>query len=195
MFSNYLLSTSVNLSAKQLLHPHLSTQVRQVLEETELDPRQLKLEVTESTVMENSDRSLSVLSELSDLGVSLSTDDFGTGYSSLSYLHRFPFRRLKIDRSFIKKMDDDEKSAAIVKTILLLGENLGIEVVAEGIETPEQLQILCSLGCRLGQGYYFSEPVEANIAGGMLERPFVVPERPPIDLTFPNAIIQAQKIQ
>jgi diguanylate cyclase (GGDEF)-like protein/PAS domain S-box-containing protein len=166
------LSTSVNLSAKQLVHPHLSSQIKKVLDETGLDPRQLKLEVTESTVMENSDRSLSVLSELADLGVSLSTDDFGTGYSSLSYLHRFPFTRLKIDRSFINKMDEDEKSAAIVKTILLLGENLGIEVVAEGIETECQLEILRSLGCRLGQGYIFSQPVDAETAAALLSERF-----------------------
>jgi EAL domain-containing protein (putative c-di-GMP-specific phosphodiesterase class I) len=169
------LSTSVNLSARQLVHPHLSSQIKKVLDDTGLDPRQLKLEVTESTVMENSDRSLSVLSELADLGVSLSTDDFGTGYSSLSYLHRFPFTRLKVDRSFINKMDEDEKSAAIVKTILLLGENLGIEVVAEGIETQYQLELLRSLGCRLGQGYIFSQPVDAETAVGLLCESFVSP--------------------
>jgi len=173
--SPVLLSTSVNLSAKQLVHPHLTSQIRQVLEKTGLDPRQLKLEVTESTAMENSERSLSVLSELADLGVSLSTDDFGTGYSSLSYLHRFPFSRLKIDRSFVNKMDEDEKSAAIIKTILLLGENLGIEVVAEGIETEYQLELLRSLGCRLAQGYIFSEPVDSSSAFSLLAEPFKIP--------------------
>ena len=188
------LSTSVNLSAKQLVHPHLSSQIQQVLDQTGLDPRQLKLEVTESTVMENSDRSLSVLSELSDLGVSLSTDDFGTGYSSLSYLHRFPFSRLKIDRSFVNKMDEDEKSAAIVKTILLLGENLGIEVVAEGIETENQLELLRSLGCRLGQGYIFSQPVDAASAYGLLAEPFKMPD---VDFCIddPVQILEMQEVQ
>ena len=188
------LSTSVNLSAKQLVHPHLGSQIRQVLEDTGLDPRQLKLEVTESTVMENSDRSLSVLLELANLGVSLSTDDFGTGYSSLSYLHRFPFSRLKIDRSFINKMDEDEKSAAIVKTILLLGENLGIEVVAEGIETEHQLEILLSLGCRLGQGYIFSEPVDSESAITLLAEPFHLPM---IDVTVDGVIqvLETQEVQ
>jgi len=157
------------------VHPHLTSQIRRVLETTGLDPRQLKLEVTESTVMENSDRSLSVLSELANLGVSLSTDDFGTGYSSLSYLHRFPFSRLKIDRSFVNKMDEDEKSTAIIKTILLLGENLGIEVVAEGIETEYQLELLRSLGCRLAQGYIFSQPVDAASAFALLAKPFNMP--------------------
>lgn len=154
------LSISVNLSAKQLMHPSLTGQIRNILEQTGLSPRQLKLEVTESTVMEHSDRALSVLNELDELGVLLSTDDFGTGYSSLSYLQRFPFDRLKIDRTFIDKMDCDEKSAAIVKTILMLGDNLGLDVVAEGIETESQLEMLRALGCRRGQGYLFSRPVD-----------------------------------
>jgi len=188
------LSISVNLSAKQLVHPHLCSQIRAVLEETGLDPRQLKLEVTESTVMENSDRSLSVLSELSELGVSLSTDDFGTGYSSLSYLHRFPFSRLKIDRSFINKMDQDEKSAAIVKTVLLLGENLGIEVVAEGIENSFQLEVLRRLGCTLGQGYLFSEPVDAASAERMLADTFELPTKH-INIGAASGVFEAQEIQ
>jgi diguanylate cyclase (GGDEF)-like protein/PAS domain S-box-containing protein len=159
---DYPLSISVNLSARQLMHPALVSNVRGILEETGLDPHRLKLEVTESTVMEHSETSLSVLSELKAMGISLSTDDFGTGYSSLSYLHHFPFDRLKIDRSFVAKMYEDEKSTAIVKTILMLGENLGIEVVAEGIETEAQLELLQKLGCNHGQGYLFSKPVTAS---------------------------------
>ena len=166
--STAILSVSVNLSAKQLLHPSLVEQVGSVLERSTLSPGQLKLEVTESMVMEHSDRSMSVLMELSDLGVSLSTDDFGTGYSSLSYLRRFPFDRLKIDRSFIDEMGNDAKSAAIVKTILMLGENLGIEVVAEGVETEQQMRSLKHLGCRLGQGFFFSRPVTAAEVSGLL---------------------------
>ncbi len=162
------LAVSVNLSAKQLLHPSLTEQIRAVIQETGLTKNQLKLEVTESTVMEHSDRSMSVLSDLAKLGVSLSTDDFGTGYSSLSYLQRFPFDRLKIDRSFIDQMGSDGKSAAIVKTIFMLGENLGIEVVAEGIETAQQLDTLRALGCRLGQGFLFARPVNAEIAEKIL---------------------------
>lgn len=168
---NLDLGISVNLSAKQLMHPTLTAQVRDVLFESGLAPNQLKLEVTESTVMEHSERSMNVLSELDELGVTLSTDDFGTGFSSLSYLQKFPFERLKIDRSFIRVMDDDEKSGAIVKTILMLGENLGIEVVAEGVETIDQLERLRQLGCGTGQGYLFSRPIDreaaaAFIAGG-----------------------------
>jgi len=173
------LAVSVNLSARQLMHPSLTGQIAGILEESGLSPTQLKLEVTESTVMEHSDRSLSVLSELDDLGVSLSTDDFGTGYSSLSYLQRFPFDRLKIDRSFIDKMDGDDRSRAIVKTILMLGENLGMGVVAEGIETERQLELLLSLGCRHGQGFFFARPLEAKRAEKLLEpllkRPIALP--------------------
>lgn len=162
------LAVSVNLSAKQLMHPSLVEHVRTVLSESALLPNQLKIEVTESTVMEHSDRSLSVLLELAALGISLSTDDFGTGYSSLSYLQRFPFNRLKIDRSFINAMGESSKSAAIVKTIHMLGENLGLEVVAEGIETERQLDALMLFGCRFGQGYFFARPADANEAAAIL---------------------------
>ena len=157
---NLPLAVSVNLSAKQLMHPTLTSQVQEILFDTGLAASQLKLEVTESTVMEHSDKSLGVLLELDALGIELSTDDFGTGYSSLSYLQRFPFARLKIDRSFINIMDKDEKSGAIVKTILMLGENLKIEVVAEGIETAAQLDQLRTLGCSKGQGFLFSRPTD-----------------------------------
>ncbi len=161
---SFPLSISVNLSAKQLMHPNLTSQVKDVLYSSGINARQLKLEVTESTVMEHSDRSTKVLAELDELGVALSTDDFGTGYSSLSYLQRFPFERLKIDRSFVNILGKDAKSGLIVKTILMLGENLDLEVVAEGIETMQQLEILRSLGCGAGQGYLFSRPVTADEA-------------------------------
>lgn len=166
------LSVSVNLSAKQLLHPTLTSEINGILSRSGLRTSQLKLEVTESSVMGNSELAMSVLSDLNALGISLSTDDFGTGYSSLSYLQRFPFDRLKIDRTFVDKMDTDSKSVAIVKSLLMLGENLGIEVVAEGIETETQFEMLRSLGCRLGQGYLFSRPVEAKAAAQMLNATF-----------------------
>jgi diguanylate cyclase (GGDEF)-like protein/PAS domain S-box-containing protein len=163
------LSISVNLSAKQLMHPDLTAQVGGILRNTALNSRFLNLEVTESMVMENGDKALAVISELNRLGIALSTDDFGTGYSSLSYLHRFPFSRLKIDRSFVSKMDSDQKSEAIVRTILLLAQNLNIEVVAEGIETEPQLDSLRHLGCKTGQGYFFSKPVPAETAALLLQ--------------------------
>ena len=163
------ISISVNLSAKQLMHPALLGQIQRVLTKTGLSPHSLKLEVTETMVMKYSDTALSVLSELDKLGVRLSTDDFGTGYSSLSYLHRYPFERIKIDRSFVSKMDSDIKSEAIIRSILMLGNNLEIEVVAEGIETEKQLWQLRSLGCKLGQGFLFSKPVTAEFAENLLK--------------------------
>lgn len=163
------LEISVNLSSKQLMHPALNSQVRNILEATQLDPKYLKLEVTESIVMENAETALNVLNELTSLGINISTDDFGTGYSSLSYLHQFPFKRIKIDRSFIGKMDTDVKSEAIVRTILMLADNLGFEVVAEGIENINQLKKLQTLGCAYGQGYLFSKPVSETDAAKLLK--------------------------
>jgi diguanylate cyclase (GGDEF)-like protein len=158
------LSVSVNLSARQLMHPTLRGQIEEILATTGLDPKFLKVEVTESTVIERSETALAVLTEMRELGLSLSMDDFGTGYSSLSYLHQFPFERLKIDRSFVDKMDHDPKSEAIVRTILLLGKNLNMQVVAEGIESMRQLDLLRALDCRLGQGFYFSRPMNSKNA-------------------------------
>ena len=190
------LSISVNLSAKQLMHPNLVAQVQSILTETGLKPRQLKLEVTESTVMEHSEKSLKVLSDLDQLGIALSTDDFGTGYSSLSYLQRFPFERLKIDRSFIKIMDGDEKSRAIVKTILMLGDNLGIEVVAEGIETVAQLEKLRALGCTNGQGYLFSRPIDSDAAERFLsDGANVFAGKPDLEFRSVSPLIEVSDVQ
>jgi EAL domain-containing protein (putative c-di-GMP-specific phosphodiesterase class I) len=190
------LSISVNLSAKQLMHPTLSAQVREVLLNTRLDSHQLKLEVTESTVMEHSEKSMKILSELDVLGVSLSTDDFGTGYSSLSYLQRFPFDRLKIDRSFVNIMDESEKSSLIVKTILMLGENLGIEVVAEGIETAAHLEKLRTLGCKSGQGYLFSRPIDREAAEEFLAAGAnVFSGNPSLQFRTPAPIIEVIDVQ
>lgn len=162
------LSISVNLSAKQLMHPALIGQVKNILASNDLDIKYLKLEVTESNVMENSETALQVLTELSNNGINFSTDDFGTGYSSLSYLHQFPFKRIKIDRSFIGKMEDDAKSEGIIRTILMLGQNLGLEVVAEGIENEIQLQKLRAIGCAFGQGYFFSKPTDCEFTEKLL---------------------------
>ncbi len=177
------ISISVNLSAKQLMHPDLIAQIETSLRKTSLNPLSLKLEVTESMVMKQADLALDVLKKIANLGVSLSTDDFGTGYSSLSYLHRFPFNRLKIDRSFIGQMDSSTKSLQIVKSILSLATNLGFDVVAEGIETSEQLERLQEFGCEFGQGYLFSKPVDAIQAEELLSNapeyfvPFDVPKQ------------------
>ncbi|MDQ1522806.1 MAG: hypothetical protein QOE47_730, partial [Pyrinomonadaceae bacterium] len=153
---------SVNLSSRQFTQPTLLEQVKEILDETKLDPRSLKLEITESVVMENIDTATEMLKQLRALGVQLSIDDFGTGYSSLSYLHRFPIDTLKVDRSFVMRMVDNNENIEIVRTILMLAQNLGMDVVAEGVETKEQLALLRKLGCENGQGYFFSRPVSVG---------------------------------
>lgn len=158
------LSISVNISAKQFSEPDLIYQISQVLQETGLDASSLKLELTESLLMENAESTIAILQQIKAMKVQLYIDDFGTGYSSLSYLHRFPIERLKIDRSFINLMELDGEASAIVQTIITLAHNLGMNVTAEGIEKVEQLQKLKKLGCEYGQGYFFSEPVNAATA-------------------------------
>jgi diguanylate cyclase (GGDEF)-like protein/PAS domain S-box-containing protein len=153
---------SVNLSIRQFNEPRLIEQVEEILAGTGLDPRSLKLEITESAVMDNIDAATAMLEQLRALGVQLSIDDFGTGYSSLSYLHRFPINTLKVDRSFVMRMADNNENSEIVRTILMLAQNLGMDVVAEGVETREQLAILRKLGCEYGQGFLFSKPVDAD---------------------------------
>ncbi len=155
---------SVNLSSKQFMQPNLTEQVRSIIEKTKLNPRSLKLEITESAVMENIDTTTEMLRQLRELGVQLAIDDFGTGYSSLSYLHRFPIDTLKIDRSFVTRMVDNSENIEIVRTIVMLAQVLGMDVVAEGVETKEQLALLRKLGCENGQGYYFSRPTSTTEA-------------------------------
>ncbi len=157
------LVVNVNVSGKQFT-PKLVEQIQAVLQETRLRPAQLKLEITESMLMENAELAIAILTDLHKLGIQLCIDDFGTGYSSLSYLHRFPIDTLKIDRSFINKLDSDAEQLAIVRTIMTLAWNLGIEVVAEGVETNKQLAQLRSLQCEYAQGYYFSIPVDSEVA-------------------------------
>jgi diguanylate cyclase (GGDEF)-like protein/PAS domain S-box-containing protein len=160
------LSISVNLSTKQFAHPNLVTYIRGVLDEIGLDPNFLKVEITESALMENTERASEIISELKKMNIKLGLDDFGTGYSSLSYLHRFPVDTLKIDRSFISRMEEAGENSAIVKTIVDLARNLDFTTVAEGIETLSQYDSLRELDCRFGQGYYFSKPltpVEAEL--------------------------------
>ncbi|HEX8144889.1 MAG TPA: EAL domain-containing protein [Pyrinomonadaceae bacterium] len=158
------LSISVNLSGKQFAQPDLVEQVKAVLEDTGIDPRGLKLEITESVVMENIEMTTALLWKLRELGLRLSIDDFGTGYSSLSYLHRFPIDTLKIDRSFISRMIDNNENKEIVRTIVMLAQNLGMDVVAEGVETKAQLEELRRLQCENGQGYLFSKPMVMKAA-------------------------------
>jgi diguanylate cyclase (GGDEF)-like protein/PAS domain S-box-containing protein len=155
------LQLCVNLSARQLAQGGAVEMITRTLEATGLEPSRLKLEVTESVVIRDIERTSEMLSRLRSLGVSLSMDDFGTGYSSLSMLHQFPLQTLKVDRSFVGRMNQGERSREIVRTILGLAGNLGLDAVAEGVETPEQLAELRRMGCRYGQGFLFARPLDA----------------------------------
>lgn len=153
------LTISVNLSSKQFTQPNLAEQIHQILQSTGLEAKSLRLEITESAVMENAESAIATLLQLKELGVQLYIDDFGTGYSSLSYLHRFPIDTLKIDRSFVSRMNGDGENLEIVRTIVELAHNLGLDVIAEGVETAEQLAQLRTLQCEYAQGYLFSKPL------------------------------------
>jgi diguanylate cyclase (GGDEF)-like protein len=161
---NRYLIMSVNLSGKQLMQPDLTEKIEEVLRESHLDPWHLKLEITETVVMENPELAAVTLAKLRSLGVRLSIDDFGTGYSSLSYLNRFPVDTLKIDRSFVTTMSEADENVQIVKTIVTLAGNLGMEVIAEGVETESQLNLLRVLKCQYAQGFLFSEPLDVTEA-------------------------------
>jgi len=160
---------SVNVSGKQFLQPNLVEQIVGVLEQTGLPPASLKLEITESTVMQTGADAATMLARLKDSHIGISLDDFGTGYSSLSYLHRFPIDTLKIDRSFIGRLDQTRENTGIIKAIVMLARDLGLKVVAEGVETAEQLSILRTLGCEYAQGYLFSRPIDSAAATQLLE--------------------------
>lgn len=158
------LTVSVNLSGKQFTQENLLDQIVETLRRTGVNPKHLKLEITESVVMENIEVATSMLEQLRLLGIQLSIDDFGTGYSSLSYLHRLPINTLKIDRSFVLRMAENNENAEIVRTIVMLAKNLGLDVVAEGVETRDQMRQLRDLECENGQGYLFSKPLSADAA-------------------------------
>jgi diguanylate cyclase (GGDEF)-like protein len=156
------LPVAVNISGRQFRRRDLPELVTRVLDETRLAPSSLKLELTESCVMEDAGHAAGVLRELKARGVGISVDDFGTGHSSLSHLRRLPFDELKVDRSFVHACTEDEDDAAVVASVILLGRTLRLEVVAEGVETEGQLGLLRSLGCRRAQGYLFSRPLPAE---------------------------------
>jgi diguanylate cyclase (GGDEF)-like protein/PAS domain S-box-containing protein len=162
------LTISVNLSGGQFAQPDLIEKIERVLEETNLDPHSLRLEITESVVVENVDAASEMLRRLRLLGVGLSIDDFGTGYSSLSSLHRFPISTLKIDSSFVSRMNGNDENTEIVRTIMSLAANLGMDVTAEGVETLEQVTKLRTFGCEKGQGFFFSRPLVVEDAENLL---------------------------
>ncbi|MFA6921655.1 MAG: EAL domain-containing protein [Gallionella sp.] len=150
---------AVNIAAQQFKHKNFKNSLVAILEETGVDPHFMELEITESAIMENAEAILNTLHSLKEIGFHLSIDDFGTGYSSLSYLKHFPIDKLKIDRSFVMDITEDSKNNAIIETIIHLGYNLQIKVIAEGVETAEQLATLEKLRCDEIQGYYFSRPL------------------------------------
>jgi EAL domain-containing protein (putative c-di-GMP-specific phosphodiesterase class I) len=156
------LQVAVNLSTRNLLDRSFPTQVADLLRRWDVKPNALELEVTESSMLANPKRAQDVLRELSELGIRLSIDDFGTGYSSLSYLRELPVDEIKIDRSFVMGMAAEAGDAVIVRSTVDLGRNLGLEVVAEGVETIEHWECLRELGCNIAQGYYLSRPVPAD---------------------------------
>jgi diguanylate cyclase (GGDEF)-like protein/PAS domain S-box-containing protein len=165
------LEVAVNLSAVQLKRGKVAEMVEDVLAETGLDPRRLELEITESVMVDGADAVIADLRQVKDMGVKIAMDDFGTGYSSLSYLNRFPFDKIKIDRSFVNDLDRRGKGHAIVKAVVGIGKSLGIKICAEGVETTDQLRFLERAGCNEVQGYYFAKPMPIGNLEAFLARP------------------------
>jgi EAL domain-containing protein (putative c-di-GMP-specific phosphodiesterase class I) len=159
------LNVSVNVSAIQLADPGFTRQVASAIELSGIDPDHVWLEITESALMREPDDAVLVLRRIREIGLHIEIDDFGTGYSSLSYLQRFPVECLKIDRSFITDLDKPNDNAAIVRSVIGLGESLGLSVIAEGVERREQVRKLQALGCHLAQGYLFGRPLPARTLG------------------------------
>jgi EAL domain-containing protein (putative c-di-GMP-specific phosphodiesterase class I) len=159
---------AVNLSAIQFRQSNFSAVIERALHTSGLDPRYLELEVTESAFVEDVDRALATMQALKTMGLSLAIDDFGTGYSSLAYLRRFPIDKLKVDRSFVRDIVTDPGDASLCSAIISLAEILGLDVVAEGVETDAQLAFLQQHGCAVMQGFYFSRPVAAEDVDALL---------------------------
>ncbi len=155
------LRMAVNISSRQFLCQNLIAQIEKIIEQTNIDPSYLELELTEGCILENVENNINILHHLNNIGVSLAIDDFGTGYSSMAYLKRFPIDKLKIDQSFIHDLETDPDDVAIVKAIIWLGQSLELKIIAEGVETEEQLNFLKSNGCDEFQGFYFSRPIAA----------------------------------
>jgi len=168
---------SVNLSTRQLDTPDFAAFVSQALRDTGLGPEYLELEITESMLIQNAEKTIEIMRAIKETGVSFAMDDFGTGYSSLSYLKRFPIKTLKIDRAFVSNMTEDSDDEAIVKTIIAMAHTLNLEVIAEGVETAEQVALLQKHACRLMQGYYYSKPQPADEFASLhaIEHPIKAP--------------------
>ena len=167
---------SVNISSKLFQEPDLVEQISQILNETGLNPSSLVLEITETLVMQNSEAARNLLLQLRALSIRLAIDDFGTGYSSLSYLQKFPVHTLKIDQSFITRLQDEKESLEIVRAIVTLAHNLGLDVIAEGIEAGHHRALLKLLKCECGQGYFYSKAVDSEQAGKLIDKGILFPE-------------------
>ena len=161
-YSQRHVTVSVNLSARQFHQKDLVKQIGHTLKQSGLDPTCLEMELTESLLMHNTDQTLAVLREFKDLGLQISLDDFGTGYSSLSYLARFPIDTLKIDKSFVQDMSTNPNTRSLVKAMIAMALALQLKVVAEGVETEEQMTLLREDGCHVGQGYLFNKPMPGD---------------------------------
>ncbi|MBD2249823.1 GGDEF/EAL domain-containing response regulator [Nostoc parmelioides] len=157
------LSISVNLSAKLFLQTNFITQIDQIIKDTQIDPSSLELEITETVIMENNNEIKVILQQLKERKIKLIMDDFGTGYSSLSYLHIFPFNAIKIDKSFVNRMLDNQENMGLVPAMISIATSMGMSAIAEGVETKEQLEQLKSLKCDFAQGYLFSRPIAQNL--------------------------------
>ena len=160
---------AVNLSAVQFRHADLPELITRILDEEDLPPEYLELELTEGVAMHNPQDAISIMNNLHERGIRMSIDDFGTGYSSLSYLKKFKVYKLKIDRSFVRDISTDPEDKAIVSAIINLAKNLGLQTIAEGVETTGQLEFLREQGCDEMQGYLFGKPVPTNQFEGMLK--------------------------
>ena len=164
------LEISINLSSRQFSDPNLVEGIVENIEKSGFDAEFLKIEITESALMQNAQRSVSMLNQLKDLNIKVCVDDFGTGYSSLSYLHTFPIDTLKIDRSFVHDMSRNFRNMEIIRTIIMLAHNLKLDVIAEGVETGEQDAQLSALGCQFAQGFYFSRPINSSDAALLIQQ-------------------------
>jgi len=155
---------AVNLSPRQFMHRGLIESIERIIEDTGIDPAMLEFEITETALMQHGEQTLEILEQLNGMGIRLSIDDFGTGYSSLAYLKRFPVKKIKIDRAFIKDLEHSAEDRAIVGAIMALSDSLQLSVVAEGVETEAQFDLLKANGCQFAQGYLFNQPLAAPIA-------------------------------
>lgn len=178
----------MNLSCRQFAQRYLVRQVRNILDRTGFPANRLKLEITETVFFEYQERAIEMLNELRQLGIDLDIDDFGTGYSNLGYLVRLPISTLKIDRSFVSPIDESGANTELVRTIISMAKNLGLKVIAEGIETSSQRDALSSLGCESGQGFYLARPMSATELCAFLGGDPLVLLPPPIDVPIFSTI-------